>query len=133
MIYTALTGQMEVIKISHQDTSDLKTVYHFGKTTNGNWRNALYINGPCEICRQPETGCGGFLFALSSEGAPLLLSVKAIAAISQEIIDPAECSGSLTLKSLMALLDGWAALHIDSGDACPLCYFNEFLKKHTRL
>lgn len=121
-----------MIDICNRNEPDPKAVYFFGKATQGNWRNSLYVDGCCEACVKHIEGCRGFLFALSSDGAPILLSAHTIAELSWESIDKTECAGAMTFKTFMALIDHWILLNIDSANTCPLEFFGEYYEKLLR-
>ena len=121
-----------MIDICKRSGPDPKAVYFFGKATQGNWRNSLYVEGCCETCVKHTEGCGDYLFALSSDGAPILLSAKTIAELAWESIDKTECAGAMSFKAFMALIDHWIILNIDSANTCPLDFFGEYYEKLLR-
>lgn len=68
----------------------------FLSLTEGNWRNAVFI----ESCRENRcvhgTPCQGYLFAADDNGAPVLFPLGTLRRLTGEEIDPSECGSRMS-------------------------------------
>ncbi len=71
------------------------TLARFLILTDGNWRNAVFIESCGDAGCAMGSPCAGFLFTIDGTGKPVLLPADLFEALSGERIDPAECSGRI--------------------------------------
>lgn len=95
-----------------------KTLVHFFESTEGNYRNALYIR--CSKCvYRRENSCGDFLFVPGYDCRPILLPLADAQNLMGHPIDKTECVGILSSHAFLQLYHRWLMLNTDSDDDCP--------------
>lgn len=95
--------------------------YSFLRAVRGNWRNAIFVRCGCDACLYGrEIPCAGFLLAVDESGQVMLLPAETIQALTDEEVEPAECSAILPRRSFDAAFSKYMEWHTPNPSACAL-------------
>lgn len=95
-----------------------ETLVRFFEATEGNYRNALYID--CSSCEyRRENNCCDFLFIPGYDCRPILLPLKDAQNFLGHHVDKSECTGILSSRAFLQLYHQWLMLNTDSDEECP--------------
>lgn len=108
-----------------------ETVISFFESTEGNYRNALYLE--CNNCHyQRESSCGDFLFIPGYDCRPILLPIQDAKILIGSTLDKTDCSGILPTKAFLSLYQKWIELCTISDDICPILQLLAYMNGPNR-
>lgn len=93
----------------------------FLSLTEGNWRNAVFIESCGEHHCVRGMPCSGHLFAADSSGSPVLFSSEALQRLTGEQIDPVECGSRISRDVFEHLYRRKLLWLTDSDRECGIC------------
>ena len=98
--------------------SSLQTIGRFLNSTQGNWRNSLYVE--CRSCRFGFHDYGTFLFVPGPDGVPVLLPESDAEIIFARRLDKSECLGIISGAVFMELYHAYFEAQMEDLQSCPL-------------
>lgn len=99
-----------------QTKKDVQELYVFLKLTDGNYRNAIYI----------ESG-KGFLMVSDQEAKPVLFPVQKFYELTGEYPQKDEMCGAMSREAFESMYRSWLLWNTDKTD-CPVCSMYQRMK-----
>ena len=94
------------------------TIAAFLESTEGNFRQAVYVSCNCNYIK--EAGCGDFLFIPGFDCKPVIIPLADIEKFMGTKVDKSECIAVLTSQSFIRLYKKWIDLTTASSAECPI-------------
>ena len=94
------------------------TVAAFLESTEGNFRQAIYVNCNCKY--EAHADCNDFLFVPGHDCKPIILPVKDLEKFVGDKIDKSECVAILSSQVFIRLYSKWIGLATTSSTECPI-------------
>lgn len=97
----------------------LPILYAFLHSTEGNWRNSIYITCCSSSCKEDENCCG-FLFVPDADGSPILMPISIMRSLVGYDIEKEECLGIMTKERFLILYSLWLDWNTETSSVCVL-------------
>ena len=98
--------------------TELNNLNSFFTATQGNWRNAIYIE--CMYCPFKRYSCLGYLLTADENAKPIIISVDQFQILTGEIVERDECIMIINRQTFDCLYNRWLSWHISDKNQCSI-------------
>ena len=95
-----------------------KTLYTFMEATEGNYRNAIYVE--CSNACPYQDNCKDFLFIPGYDAKPILLPICDAECFFGFTVDKSDCCTIISSKAFMSLYARWIEQSLSNDGPCPI-------------